>query len=93
MDAYPPTVERMMKRLYRSLRESDRRRYAAIEAAKFGHGGLEYIARLFGCDPKTIRSGELELQAEDELDTERLRKKGAVENGPSISTLTWLKTS
>ncbi len=93
MDAYPPTVERMMKRLYRSLRESDRRRYATIEAAKFGHGGLEYIARLLGCDPKTIRSGQSELQAEDELDSERLRKKGAAENGPSISTLTWLKTS
>lgn len=93
MDAYPPTVERMMKRLYRSLRESDRRRYAAIEAAKFGHGGLEYIARLLGCDPKTIRQGEAELQAEDELDTERLRKKGEAENGRSISTLTWLKTS
>jgi hypothetical protein len=93
MDAYPPTVERMMKRLYRSLRESDRRRYAAIEAAKFGHGGLEYIAHLFGCDPKTIRSGPAELQAEDQLDSKRLRKKGEAENGRSISTLTWLKTS
>ena len=77
MDAYPPTVERMMKRLYRSLRENDRRRYAALEASRLGHGGTEYIARLLGCDPKTVRQGIAELEAEDELDPERVRKKGA----------------
>lgn len=76
MEAYSSTVERMMKRLYRSLRENDRRRYAAIEAAKLGHGGIEYIARLLGCDSKTVRQGIAELEAEDELDPERVRKKG-----------------
>ena len=65
MDVYPPTVERMMKRLYRSLRENDRRRYAALEAARLGHGGIEYVARLLGCDPKTVRLGVAELEAED----------------------------
>jgi hypothetical protein len=81
MSPYPPTVERMMKRLYHSLRENDRRRYAAIEAAKLGHGGTEYIAALLGCDPKTIRQGVGELEAEDELDTRRVRKKGEAESG------------
>jgi len=76
MEAYSSTVERMMKRLYRSLRENDRRRYAAIEATKLGHGGIEYIARLLRCDPKTVRQGISELEAEDELDQERVRKKG-----------------
>lgn len=76
MEAYSSTVERMMKRLYRSLRENDRRRYAAIEATKLGHGGIEYIARLLGCDSKTVRQGIAELEAEDELDPERVRKKG-----------------
>jgi hypothetical protein len=76
MDAYLPTVERMMKRLYRSLRENDRRRYAAIEAVKLGAGGVEYIAQLLGCDPKTVRQGIADLGAEDELDPERVRKKG-----------------
>jgi hypothetical protein len=76
MDAYSSTVERMMKRLYLSLRENDRRRYAAIEATKLGHGGIEYIARLLGCDSKTVRQGLAELEAEDELDPERVRKKG-----------------
>lgn len=80
MEAYSSTVERMMKRLYRSLRENDRRRYAAVEATKLGHGGVEYIARLLRCDPKTVRQGIAELEAEDELDQERVRKKGVDEN-------------
>ena len=45
MDAYAPDIERMMKRLFDSLGENDRRRYAAVEATKLGHGGVEYIAR------------------------------------------------
>lgn len=81
MEPFAPAVERMMKRLYRSLRENDRRRYAAIEATKLGHGGVEYIADLLGCDPKTIRRGVAELEAPDELDVERVRKKGGAANG------------
>jgi hypothetical protein len=80
MVAYTPEIERMMKRLFDSLRENDRRRYAAIEATKLGHGGVDYIARILGCDPKTIRLGQAELNQEDELDTERVRKKGVAAN-------------
>jgi hypothetical protein len=80
MDAYAPDIERKMKRLYDSLREHDRRRYAAIEATKLGHGGLEYIARLLGCDPKTIREGQAELDGQEDLDTGRVRKKGVAAN-------------
>jgi hypothetical protein len=76
MDAYAPDIERKMKRLFDSLREHDRRRYAAIEAAKLGHGGLEYIARILGCDPKTIRQGQADLDGQEDLDTGRVRKKG-----------------
>jgi hypothetical protein len=61
MDAYATEVERVMNRLFDSLGEKDRRRYAAVEAAKLGHGGVEYIAGLFGCDPKTIRQGQAEV--------------------------------
>jgi hypothetical protein len=80
---YPPDVERAMQALYRSLRENDRRRYAAVEAAKLGHGGLDYIATLLGCDPKTIRRGRRDLGAlrdqplADVVPSERVRKKGA----------------
>ncbi len=81
MDGYTESVERLMRRLFGSLKESDRRRYAAIEAAKLGHGGVEYIARVMRCDPKTIRLGLAELEGEDDLDTGRSRKKGADGNG------------
>jgi hypothetical protein len=81
MDAYTPGIERMMKRLFDSLREHDRRRYAAIEATKLGYGGVDYIARVLGCDPKTIRQGQAELEGGDDLDTGRVRKKGGDGNG------------
>lgn len=65
-----------MRRLYCSLSEKGKRRYAAIEAAKLGHGGIEYVAQVLGCDPKTIRQGQMELEGTDSLDGDRDRKKG-----------------
>jgi hypothetical protein len=81
MGVYTAAVERMMKRLFDSLNESGRRRYAAIEVVKLGHGGIEYMARVLDCDPKTIRRGLEELEAGDDLDTGRTRKKGVDANG------------
>ena len=47
METYALEVERKMKRFFDWLSEKDRRRYAAVEAAKLGHGGVEYVgARL-----------------------------------------------
>ena len=77
MGGYSEEVERQMSRLYDSLSERDRRWYAAVEAAKLGHGGIEYISRVLGCDPGTIRHGIAEMESPDELDTRRQRKKGA----------------
>jgi hypothetical protein len=56
---YRPEIEQAMRSFYDSLSEKDRRRYAAIEVAKLGYGGVEYIASVLGCDPKTIRQGQL----------------------------------
>ena len=81
MEAYPVDVEAKMKRLFGWLSEKDRRRYAAVEAAKLGHGGVEYIARLLACDPKTIRQGLKELDQPEDLAAGRIRKKG-VDAGP-----------
>jgi hypothetical protein len=71
MDAYTPGIERKMRKLFDSLNEDDRRRYAAVEASKLGHGGIEYIAILLQCDPKTIRRGLAELEEGADLDTSR----------------------
>jgi hypothetical protein len=79
MQPYPPKVQRLMQRLYKSLNERDKRRYAAVEAAKLGHGGLTYISQLLNCDPKTVQAGLLEInQIEDDqdLESDRQRKKG-----------------
>jgi hypothetical protein len=65
-----------MKTLYQSLREKDRRRYAAVEAAKLGHGGIEYVSSLLGCDPKTINQGLADLEQLPDVPPERCRKKG-----------------
>ena len=51
---YSEEHEQEMIRLYGSLSEKDRRRYAAIEAKKLGHGGISYVSYLFGCDDKTV---------------------------------------
>ncbi len=74
---YCVAVETAMKTMYDSLREKDRRRYAAVEAAKLGHGGVFYIARLLGCDAKTLRRGRRELAHLPELPRGRCRQKGA----------------
>ena len=76
---YPPDIERKMKELYRSLNEKDRRRYAAIEAAKLGYGGVAYISRLLGCDEKTIQRGDDELEDPPDLPPDRIRKKGGTQ--------------
>ena len=77
MDGYGKRIEVQMVNFYRSLSEKDRRRYAAVEAGKFGHGGVAYVARLFGCDPDTVRHGvaDVERLPEDAAE-DRVRKKG-----------------
>ena len=77
MRAYDAVVERQMVNFYGSLSEKDRRRYAAVEAAKLGHGGKAYLATLFGCDPDTISAGALDVeQLPDDPAAGRVRKKG-----------------
>lgn len=76
MEVYSADIEAMMRRLSGWLSEKDRRRYAAVEAAKLGHGGVEYIATLLGCDPKTIRQGLEDLKEPEDPAQGRVRKKG-----------------
>jgi hypothetical protein len=76
MEAYALEVERKMKRFFDWLSEKDRRRYAAVEAAKLGHGGVEYVARVLRCDPKTIGQGMKDLEEPRDAAAGRIRKKG-----------------
>lgn len=64
-----------MQRLFSTLSEKDKRRYAGIEATKLGHGGIDYISKLFDIDPKTLRRGIQELELADDLTSYRIRKK------------------
>ena len=76
MQPYPPELEQLMPRYYGSLSEKDRRRYAAIEALKLGHGGISYISQLLVCHAHTIRRGIKELSDEQSLSDKRIRQPG-----------------
>jgi hypothetical protein len=77
MAGYAAEIEEKMQRFFAWLSEKDRRRYAAMEAAKLGHGGVEYIARVLACAPKTIRQGLRDLETTEDAAVGRIRKKGA----------------
>ncbi len=76
MNSYPSEVELKMQRLYESLSEKDRRRYAAIEALKLGWGGITYISQRLGCDHYTIRFGTEELEDEAAISLGEIRRPG-----------------
>ncbi|MHC5763789.1 hypothetical protein [Nostoc sp.] len=76
MNSYSSEVEAKMERLYQSLSEKDRRRYAAIEALKLGWGGINYISQLFGCDDDTIRFGLKELEDKTAMNMSEIRRSG-----------------
>ena len=77
MNPYSSAVREHMLAFYKSLSEKDRRRYAAVEAEKLGHGGVEYIASLLSCDEKTIRQGRHDVeQLPADAAGDRIRKKG-----------------
>lgn len=76
MTPYPDPIEQQMQRLYQSLNEKDRRRYAAIEAIKLGWGGISYISSLLECDYRTIRFGMSELKDKMAMNQTRIRAQG-----------------
>src|SRR5215471_6650700 len=74
---YPPAIEQLLRQYYQSLSEKDRRRFAAVEAIKLGHGGIRYIANVLGCDPHTVKAGMRELtQLPTDPTAHRIRKPG-----------------
>lgn len=61
MTPYHPNIEQKMKKFYETLNEKDQRRYAGVEAMKFGRGGVAYISWVLGCSRKTVIKGLKEL--------------------------------
>lgn len=74
---YVPHVEEQMRRFAQSLSEKDLRRFAALEAARLGRGGVRYIAGVLGCSTRTIVRGDAELdQLPDDPAAGRVRRQG-----------------
>jgi uncharacterized protein (UPF0297 family) len=73
---YSREVEDQMKSFYESLSEKEKRRYAAIEASKLGHGGQRYICTLLGCSPTTLRVGREEILHGSDVPKGRIRRPG-----------------
>ena len=72
------TTKAYMQSFYKTLSEKDRRRYAALEAQRWGHGGTTYIARILGCSTRTICRGIEELDSlDDDPVAGRVRRPGA----------------
>jgi hypothetical protein len=80
MTTYTRAVEKHMKLFYDSLSEKDRRRYAAVETEKLGHGGSRYIASVLGCCEDTIRQGQEDVSSlPHDVAANRVRKKGGLQ--------------
>jgi hypothetical protein len=48
-----------------------------VEAEKLGHGGVAYVADLFGCDPDTIQQGRADVERlPADAAAGRVRQKG-----------------
>ncbi len=63
---------------YQTPSEKDRHRYAAVEAQRFGYGGITRIAEILGCSVRTIARGldELPLLPNDPA-AGRVRRPGS----------------
>jgi hypothetical protein len=57
-------LHRQMNLLLSRLDEQQRRWYVALEANRFGAGGVRLVSLITGIDEKTIRRGQRELGAE-----------------------------
>jgi len=92
MKSYVPRIEEKMKCFYANLSEKDKRHYAAVEAAKLGYGGIQYLARLFGCTRQTISKGLQELENNTFVPEGQIRRSGGgrkscQEKYPQIDTV------
>lgn len=75
---YEPQIEERMRAFCETLSERDRRRFAALEATRLGHGGIQYIAQVLECSTRTIERGLNDLaQLPNDPAEGRIRRPGA----------------
>ena len=87
MEPYSLEEKERMRKLYNSLNEKDRRRFAGYEALRYGRGGKGYIASVLGCSRNTVSKGACEISGLPKYEVEqRIRKAGG---GRKPYTLTW----
>ena len=73
-----PDVEQNMRDFFETLSEKEQRRFAAVEARQFGHGGMKYVAEVLGCSIRTIERGLAELnELPNDPAAGRVRRPGA----------------
>jgi hypothetical protein len=71
-------TEQFMRDYFNSLNEKDRRRFAAVEARLFGHGGIVYVASVLRCSRRTIERGMKELnELPHDPAGDKIRRPGA----------------
>ena len=71
-------TEQNVRDFYSTLTEKDQRRFAAVEAQQFGHGGIKYVAQVLGCSRRTIERGINELsELANDPAAGRVRRPGA----------------
>ena len=83
MNAYTPGSERMMERLYDTLRENDRRRYAAVEATKPGTVAWSTWPHSVGVRSQDHRTRTNGTGRGEDPAAGRVRKKGVDANDSS----------
>jgi hypothetical protein len=85
---YEPQFAEQVRAFYETLSEKDQRRFVAVEALRFGFGGVTYVASVFGCSERTIERGQQEL-AELPADpvAGRVRRPGGGRKKESTPTL------
>lgn len=71
-------IDRQTRDYAHSLSEKDRRRFVALEAKRYGHGGVAWITRIVGCSRHTVERGMAELDSlANDPAAGRIRRPGA----------------
>ncbi len=76
-DAAVAREHQAINRIIACTDERSRRLVAGFLARLYGHGGITRLARITGLDRNTIARGRRELDQEDVLPPDRVRRPGA----------------